>query len=325
VTTVPTLWTRGTATGVGSLPGTDPHEAVQLVLDTLPVPHLPELPARGAPADLAGRGAALLSDLWVDVQPSGWRVVPRSSRDGQRAKDLLARDLDALEELAAGSPPAVLKLQATGPWTLASVVELQRGAKILADHGAVIDLTASLAEGLALHLADVQRRFPSTTLVLQLDEPALPAVLAARIRTASGFGTLRAPAVQFARQHLQTVLSVAEHTVVHCCARRPPVELLVSAGAGAVSVDAAMLDTRDDDALGQALEGGTGLLLGVLPGVDGPLPSKRRIAETVGRLADRVGLTDVTLTPTCGLAGASPAYARAALERLVEAAQEVAG
>jgi methionine synthase II (cobalamin-independent) len=314
------IWRSGTATGVGSMPGEDPVEAARLVVGELPIPHLPELPGRGAHADLAGRGAALLADLHVDLQPSGWRLVPRPSRDGRRARDLLQRDLDALEEVAHAAPPEVLKLQAPGPWTLASVLELHRGDRVLADYGAVADLTASLAEGLRQHLADVQRRLPSSRLVLQLDEPMLPAVLAARVPTSSGFGTLRVPAPQTVREHLQTVLAVAEETVIHCCAPDPPLELM--ALAGAVSIDASL--RCSEDALGTLLEAGTGLLLGVLPGVDGPLPAVREVVEVVRRMRDRVGMTDVTLTPTCGLAGASPAYAAAALKRLVEAAAEVA-
>ncbi len=315
------LWRAGTATGIGSLPGEDPSEAARLVLGELPVPYLPELPGRGWHADLAGRSAALLADLYVDVQPTGWRITPRPSRDGRRAKDLLARDLDALEEAALDQAPGVLKVQAAGPWTLASVLELNRGAKLLSDHGAVLDLAASLAEGLRLHLADVQRRFPDTTLVLQLDEPALPGVLLARIPTASGFGTLRAPDRQTARDRLRTVLAVAEHTVVHCCAPRPPLELM--AEAGAISVDASLLDPRDDDVLGAALERGTGLLLGVVPATDGPLPSVGEVMRSVGLLRDRVGMTHVTLTPACGLAGATQHYARAATARCVEAAAAV--
>lgn len=321
MTSRPDIWRAGTATGVGSLPGEDSLEAARLVLGELPIPYLPELPARGWNADLAGRTAALLADLYVDVQPSGWRITPRPSRDGQRAKDLLARDLDAFEEAALDSPPDVLKVQAAGPWTLASVLELHRGAKLLSDHGAVLDLAASLAEGLALHLADVQRRFPDTTLVLQLDEPALPGVLQAHIPTASGFGTLRAPDPQQARERLRTVLTVAEHTVIHCCAPRPPIDLM--AEASAISVDVTMLDPRDDDALGVALEQGTGLLLGILPATDAPLPTVGDVVKTVGRLRDRVGMTDVTLTPACGLAGATKDYARAATKRCVEAAAAV--
>lgn len=313
------IWRSGTVTGIGSLPGHDPAEAARFVLGELPVPHLPELPARGAHADLAGRGAALLVDLYVDLQPSGWRLVPRTSRDGRRAQDLLARDLDALEEAAHASPPEVLKLQATGPWTLASVLELHRGERVLADHGAVADLAASLAEGVRLHVADVQRRLPGTTVVVQLDEPALPAVLAAQVPTSSGFRTLRAPDVQRAREVLGTVLVAAEHTVVHCCAAYPPLALM--AEAGAVSIDASQ--PYDEDALGEAAERGTGVLLGVAPSVGAELPAVPGIVETVGRLRDRVGVTDVTLTPACGLAGATPAYAKALVKRLVEAAEEL--
>jgi len=314
------LWRNGLATGIGSLPGEDPREASELVLGELPVPHLPELPGRGWFADIAGRGAALLADLYVDVQPSGWRIVPRPSRDGRRAKDLLARDLDAFEQVAHVAPPTVLKVQATGPWTLATLIELHRGDKVLADHGAVADLAQSLAEGLRWHLADVQRRFPASTLVLQVDEPSLPAVLQARVATSSGFATLRAPDPQVVRERLRTVLAVTEHTVVHCCAPRPPVDLFVSAGAGALSLDEQMLDPREDDDLGAAVEHGTGLLLGVIPAVGTGLPAVREILQTVGRVRDRVGMTEVTLTPACGMAGATPAYAKGAMKRLTEAA-----
>jgi len=314
------VWRSGTATGIGSLPGTDPHEAARLVLGELALAHLPELPARGAHADLAGRGAALLADLHVDLQPSGWRMVPRPSRDGRRARDLLARDVDAFEEVAHTAPPEVLKLQATGPWTLAAALELHRGDRVLADHGAVDDLAASLAEGLRLHVADLQRRLPGTTVVVQLDEPSLPAVLQAQVPTSSGFRTLRAPDAQRAREVLRTVLAAAEHTVVHCCAPNPPLALM--AEAGAVSIDASL--PYDEQALGEAVERGVGLLLGVVPSTGAELPAVRAVVETVGRLRDRVGVTDVTVAPTCGLAGATPAYARAVLQRLVEAAEELA-
>lgn len=313
------LWRSGTVTGIGSLPGKDPSEACRYLLDELPIPHLPELPDRGWHADIAGRGAALLADLHVDLQPSGWRIVPRPSRDGQRARDLLARDVDALEKAAEHTAPEILKLQATGPWTLASILELHRGNKVLSDHGAMSDLAQSLAEGVKNHVADVQRRLPGTTIAVQLDEPSLPAVLAARIRTASGFATFRAPDIQVARDRLRTVLAVTEHTVVHCCAPDPPLELMGEASA--LSIDSAM--PVDHERLGELLEQGRGLLLGVVPGVDGDLPSVKEVVETVRRLRDRSGLTEVTLTPTCGLAGASERYARAALKRCIEAATAV--
>jgi len=320
-------WTAGSGTGVGSLPGADPLEAAKLALGTLPdLAFLPELPARGAPADLAGRGAALLHDMPVDLQPSGWRLVSRSSRDGLRAHDLLRRDVDDLELAAglAGHPP-VLKVQATGPWTLVSLLELTRGDKVLADHGAVRDLTSSLAEGLRLHLADLQVRLPRTTLVLQLDEPLLPTVLVGDIPTSSGWGRLRVPQEQVVRERLSEVLAAAEHTVAHCCTPRPPVALFQRAGARALSLDATLLTPRDDDALGEAVEAGLGLLLGCVPSTDAALPEPQRTLEPARALWRRLGLdprlaaASVVVTPTCGLAGASPSYARLALERCVEA------
>jgi methionine synthase II (cobalamin-independent) len=209
------------------------------------------------------------------------------------------------------------------------MVELTRGDRMLADPGAVVDLTASLAEGLTQHLADVARRLPGTTLLLQLDEPALPGVLTAQIPTASGFGRLRAPDRQTARERLRTVLAVADQTVVHCCAPQPPVGLLTDAGAGAVSVDASLLTPRDDDDLGVAVERGLRLLLGLVPGTDvdlSDLSSRMRPATELWR---RLGfpaeqLPDtVVVTPSCGLAGATPSYARAALAACVEIARRL--
>ena len=318
------------ATGVGSMPGTDPDEAVRIVLGELPdLPFLPELPARGPHGDLTGRAAALLVDLAVDLQPTGWRLVPRPSRDGRRARDLLSRDLDALEGATQGGPPAALKVQVAGPWTLAALLELPRGERALADHGAVDDLGQSLAEGLRRHLADLGARLPGTRLVLQLDEPCLPAVLGAGIPTASGFGRLRAPSRQRVREVLAAVLSVGGDTVVHCCAADPPVELLREAGAGAVSVDATVLTPRDDEAIGLAVEGGSGLLLGCVPAVDVRLVDLGVIMEPVRQLWRRLGFesdllpTTVVVTPTCGLAGASPGYARQALSACREIARRL--
>jgi methionine synthase II (cobalamin-independent) len=317
------VWAAGAATGVGSMPGTDPREVVREVLGTLPdLPFLPELPARGPHADLVGRGTALLADLAVDLQPSGWRITARPSRDGRRARDLLARDLDAIEETEARPP--VFKVQAAGPWTLAASLELPRGDRVLSDHGAVADLAASLAEGLRTQLADLARRLPGTTLLLQLDEPSLPAVMSGQIPTASGFGRLRVPDQQIVAERLRTVLDAAEHTVVHCCAPRPPVALLRKAGAGALSLDAGVLTPYDDDAIGEAVESGAGLLLGLVPSTDAPLSDLGAILEPAKALWRRLGMEPdrmpaaVVVTPSCGLAGASPGYARRALAACAE-------
>jgi len=249
-------WRPGSATGIGSLPGTDIAEALRAVLGELPdLPHLPELPARGLGADLIGRGAGLLVDLPVDMQPSGWRLVDRPGKDLRRIRDFLDRDLDTLAELA-GEYQGPFKIQAAGPWTLAASLELHYGDKVLADPGATRDLAASLADGLAGYVADVRRRLPAATVILQLDEPSLPAVLTARVPTASGFGTLRSVDAPVAEAAVAGVVKAVDApVVVHCCAPAVPYELLRRAGAVAASVDLSLLrldDTATLDTLGGA-------------------------------------------------------------------------
>jgi hypothetical protein len=312
------LWPAGAATGIGSLPGTDIDEALRVVLGELPdLPHLPELPARGVGADLIGRGATLLAELPVEIQPSGWRLTARPGRDLRRARDFTDRDLDALEAAADGYT-GTLKIQAAGPWTLAASIELPGGHRVVSDHGAVRDLAESLAEGLRVHLADVARRVPGATIVTQLDEPSIPAVLAAHIPTPSGFGTVRAVEASVVEQTLGEVLSVVPEgaRVVHCCAAGAPIALLRGAGADAIALDAARLPAGD--ALGEALEAGTSLWLGVVPGTDATI-TLDDAREPIRKLWRELGFADSDLagsvvpTPACGLAGASPDYARRAL------------
>ncbi|MFL6130407.1 MAG: methionine synthase [Mycobacteriales bacterium] len=330
----PLPWPPGAATGIGSLPGTEPAEAVRIVLGELPeLPHLPELPARGLGADMIGRGATLLVDLPVDVQPSGWRLVDRPGRDARRAADLLARDLDALEDAAHGSE-AALKLQVTGPWTLAAGLELHYGDKAVSDPGAVRDLTQSLAEGIRRHVADVAGRLPRARLVLQVDEPSVPMVRSGRVPTASGFGTLAAVEEAVVQTGLAEVLTAATEagavaTVLHCCARRPPIGLFRAAGARALSVDLAQLDGADEE-LGAAVEAGVSLWPGVVPGTDAELGDLGDTVRSVRRLWSRLGFPPARLpgsvlpTPTCGLSGASPAYSRAAMRRVRETGRALA-
>jgi hypothetical protein len=310
-------WPRGAVTGIGSLPGTDPLDAAALVFGEFPeLPYLPELPARGAGADMIGRSAALLVDLPVELVPSGWRITAHPGRDVRLGRDFLARDLDALEEQAAGWT-GPLKLQAVGPWTLAAALELPNGHKLVSDHGAVRDLIGSLAEGLRIHLAEVASRVPGAGLVLQLDEPSLPDVIAGRVQTPSGYGTVRSVDGSIVEQALGDVLSVAPAggRVAHCCAEDAPITLLRAAGADAISLDATFLDRGDYDALGDAIDAGTSLWLGVVPGTDAPIaldPVRDRIEalwRELGFPSSRLA-EDVVPTPSCGLAGATPAYVR---------------
>lgn len=322
----PTATRWGPASGVGSLPGTDPVEAMRLVAGELPdFAHLPELPARGPGADLIGRSAALLVDLAFDLTPGGWRLVPRAGIDQRRAREFLARDLDALYAVADGWT-GPLKVQATGPWTLAAGLERTRGDRAVVDAGARRDLGQSLAEGLAAHVAAVAARVPGARMVVQLDEPSVPAVLQGGLPTVSGFGKLPAVEASVVEQELADVIgTLAVPVVVHCCAARMPLDLFRAAGAAGLSFDLGFV--QDLDAVGTAVEAGTHLLAGVVPGTDVTLPAPKATASRVqawwrelGFPADDLAAA-VTLTPSCGLAGASPAYARTAMAHVREAAR----
>lgn len=321
----------GVATGIGSLPGTDIDAALALVVETLPdLPHLPELPARGPGADMIGRTAAALVDLHVDLQPAGWRLVPRPGLEERRAAELLTSDLDALVPVLPGYDGA-LKVQLTGPWTLAAALELPRGGKALGDLGAVRDVAAALAETAREHLAAVRARVPAARLVLQIDEPSLPSVLAGTVPTASGFGRLRAIDPPAALTAISAVVAAADApVVVHCCAPDPPLALLQDAGVAAVSVDLAAA-RLDPDEVAERVERGLALWLGVVPSLGpGVPPGVGEVLAPVRELWRRTGLAADTLpertvlTPACGLAGASAGWAHTALRLVRQAARALA-
>jgi len=329
----PFPWPAATATGVGSMPGTDPAEAMAVVLGELPdLPHLPELPGRGPGADLTGRTASLLVDLPVETTPSGWKLAARSGRDLRRATDLLLADMDAAQDAAADRDGPV-KIQVCGPWSLAATIELRRSQNpVLADPGAVGDLTVSLAEGVAAHVAEVRSRLPRATVLLQLDEPALPAVLAGSVPTASGLNQVAAVDATVACEGVRSVLAATSaFGLVHCCARGVPFGVLKDAGAEAIGFDLSRLRGGDTDGLAEAVEAGLGILAGVIAGPERTAPgasrSPRESAAAVIEVWHRMGIPatrldrQVVLTPACGLAGTSPAGAAEALARCRSAAR----
>jgi hypothetical protein len=331
------------------MPGTDPAEAMRVIAGELPdFPHLPELPDRGPGADLTGRTAGLLIDIAVEVTPRGWRLAERPGRDLVRARSMLSSDLDVLEEVLDGFGGPV-KIQLCGPWTLAATLELPRTMNVaIADPGAVADLTASLAEGAAAYAADVAKRVPGAQVVVQFDEPALPAVAGGLVPTASGLSRLAAVEADVLRERLAQVIAATQgYTVVHSCAASVPFGIIKSAGADAVSFDLSQLRRGEEDGVAESAEAGMGLLTGAVPAVPAPdtgaaglgragrrdpagpgdgSAEARETAERVIRFWRRLGLSLATcaeqavITPACGLAGASPDQVRAALTRCREAA-----
>ncbi|GAA2363804.1 hypothetical protein Cme02nite_39900 [Catellatospora methionotrophica] len=334
-TPIQPLWPAGSATGIGSLPGTDIAEAVKFTLGELPdLPYLPELPGRGPGADMIGRSAGLLVELPVELYAGRWRVAASPGRELRRAYDLRERDLDQLTEQAEGFT-GTLKVQSAGPWTLAANIELALGEALVSDHGATRDLADSLAEGLKTHVAEVRRRVPGARVLLQLDEPSLPAVLAGRVRTASTLHTYRSVAPSTARDTITSVIdAVGVPVIVHCCAPDAPLTLLREAGAAALALDLDLVGNGAEqiDTIGELIDAGLGLFAGVArttPPANGRQPDPAALADRVKRLWRDLGFAGellaerVVLTPSCGLAGASPAYARAVLTACREAGKRL--
>ncbi len=322
------------ASGVGSWPGEDAREAQRVVRDLLAdghVPYLPELPTRGAGADLIGRTATALVGLPVDLQPSGWRLADTRDRDARRGRSLLRSDLDDLAETYDGYT-GPLKVQLAGPLTLAAAVRLPRGERAVCDHGALRDLVQSLTQSARDHLADVARSVPGADIVLQLDEPGLPSVLAGTLPTSSGFGRIPALERQAALEALSAVVRpLADDgtgVVVHCCGAQVPLDLLGRLPGLRVSLDASRLTPAQWERLANSVDADTdarGWSFGIVPTDSGASHPRDHVQRF---LADwhRIGLPDAMLhgavvTPACGLAGATPDRARAITRLSREAAE----
>jgi hypothetical protein len=108
--------------------------------------------------------------------------------------------------------------------------------------------------------------------------------------------------------------------------------VITAAGAGAAAFDLGLLRREDEDGLAEAVESGLGLLPGVIAfdGIrqrgSGP-PDPADAARRISTLWRRIGLppaaatASVVITPSCGLAGATPAGARQTLAWCAKAAR----
>ena len=324
------------ATGIGSWPGTSPRHAAEVIVGELhQLPYLPELPARGVGADMIGRTGALLIDVAIDTVPRGYRIASRPGAVSRRAASLLAEDIDALEEAwenAGGARPGrAVKVQASGPITLAAQLELSSGHRAITDRGALRDLTASLAEGMAVHCAELTRRL-SAPVVVQFDEPLLPAALAGRISGVTALSPVHPVDETYAIGLFDAcVETVGAEVLLHCCGADIPWTMLQRSAIHAVSVDVASLDPSGLDGLGEFVDSGRTAVLGLLPSsAPNARPSAEEVAAAAAALTDRIGFprsvlgTRIGISPTCGLAGATEAWARVATGLCQRAAVPVA-
>ncbi|MGV0851177.1 methionine synthase [Mycolicibacterium phlei] len=324
------------ATGIGSWPGTSPRDAAEVIVGELhQLPHLAELPARGVGADTIGRAGALLVDITIDTVPRGYRVAAGRTAVTRRAHSLLDEDLDVLEEawekagLRGGG--RTVKVQAPGPITLAAQLELHNGHRAITDAGAVRDLTTSLAEGVAAHRAQLARRLDAAV-VVQFDEPLLPAALEGRLTGVTSLTPVH-PVDETVAIGLidECVDTVGGEVALHSCAAGLPWKMVQRSAIDAVSVDVATLAAADLDGIGEFVEAGRTVLLGVVATTAPQArPSAEEIATAAVSVTDRLGfarsvLRDrIGITPACGLAGADAEWARRAIELAQKAADAFA-
>jgi methionine synthase II (cobalamin-independent) len=326
-----------TASGIGSWPGTAARPAAEVVVGELgaAMAHVVELPARGVGSDIVGRSGALLIDMAVDTVPRGYRLASRPGAVTRRAVSLLDEDIDALEEAwevaglrGSGRP---VKVQAPGPITLAAELELANGHRAITDLGAVHDIAASLAEGVGAHRAELSRRL-DTAVVVQFDEPSLAAAVAGRLAGVTTLSPVAPIDETLATTMLDTCAAAAGAEVsVHSCAAALPWKVLQDSNIAAVCVDVATLVAADLDAVAAFVDSGRVVMLGVVSSsTPARRPSVEEVAAAVVAVTDRLGfgrsaLRDrIGVTPACGLAAATPQWARIAVGLAGQAAEAFA-
>ena len=320
------------ATGIGPMPGVDSREAMNVAAGEFPdfIP-LIELPARGPGADPVGRTAALLAEVdrsfEVETTPSGWRLGHAGQRVLARARGYLSQDLDALEEFAGNpaSASAPIKVAIAGPWTLATGIADPAGEALLRDPGAVAELSEALAYAARDFVVRLRRFVASDDLVIQVNEDALPRVLAGRVSMSSGRLTHRSVEPLTVQGHLRTVASaiqsVGARVIVRCHADQAPMDLVRDSGVDGLAIDLGRKQPVDES-LPRAWESGVGLLLGCVPvlGLGGgapQTPGDTALSAPLRRFMSDHGFAsvpaNVAITPRTGLAEVSLESARATI------------
>jgi hypothetical protein len=308
----------GVATGIGSLPHSDPRVAAELVLRCLPdLPAAPQLPARDAREGMIAQWLGALPEVEVDrdgtVGVGGTSDAEPECVFDVRAHAGLLAFLDAAAAL--DKQPLRVKVQLTGPLTLGVALAAAGMPSARAFRRAA---ESARAWATALEVL-VAARLPGTGIVLFFDEPAL-------VAWKRGDGPLeREAAIDVLSGALAAVDCV---TGVHVCGDGD-VALALEAGPEVLGVEVGTELVRDAVALARFLDGDGWIAWGAVP-TDRPVgesadPHWRHLAamwcELTRRGCDPVTLrTRGLITPACGLAG----YGASQAERVLGIARELA-
>jgi len=333
------------ATGIGSVPFTDPEEAVSLILEAMPrMPYWPQMVRLGFREEMTAQAARGLAALKIDEAARTVQVDPDLHRDQALVEfyeAVLTGELTpfAMEEqeargffallraAAAGQLPCqTLKGQLAGPVTFAGMVKDREGKAILFDR----ELTQAVCLGLARKAAWQARRFRDLRKapVIFLDEPFL-----------SGFGSAYLPisreeVLEILGQTIVELRQAADAPLVvglHCCGNTDW-GLLLEAPIDLLSFDSYGY-FESLQLYGQALvkffQRGGWLAWGLVPtGEDFRQETTEglwlRFTRQVAQLAQELKTTSkeilsrAILTPACGMGYLSPDEARRALRILAD-------
>ena len=333
------------ATGIGSVPFTDPEEAVSLILEAMPrMPYWPQMVRLGFREEMTAQAARGLAALKIDEAARTVQVDPDLHRDQALVEfyeAVLTGELTpfAMEEqeargffallraAAAGQLPCqTLKGQLAGPVTFAGMVKDREGKAILFDR----ELTQAVCLGLARKAAWQARRFRDLRKapVIFLDEPYL-----------SGFGSAYLPisreeVLEILGQTIAELRQAADAPLVvglHCCGNTDW-GLLLEAPIDLLSFDSYGY-FESLQLYGQALvkffQRGGWLAWGLVPtGEDFRQETTEglwlRFTRQVAQLAQELKTTSkeilsrAILTPACGMGYLSPDEARRALRILAD-------
>lgn len=334
------------ATGIGSVPFTDPGEAISLILETLPqIPYWPQMVRLGFREEMTAQAARGLAVLKVDEAARTVQVDPALARDEALAgfyEAALSGELEpfALAEeeahgffalhravAAGGQPCQALKGQLAGPVTFAGMVKDQEGKAILFDR----ELTQAVCLGLARKAAWQIKQFRDLGKepIIFLDEPYL-----------TGFGSAYLPisreeVLEILGQTIEEVRQAAGGPVavgLHCCGNtdwglllEAPIDLLSFDSYG--YFDSLRLYEKP---VTKFFDRGGWLAWGLVPtGADEFRQENAdglwlRFTQQVAQLAQdlKTGAKDILsralLTPACGMGYLSPEEARRSLKVLAD-------
>lgn len=310
----------GVATGVGSLPHTDPGAAARLSLDSHPrLPAVPQLPRRDPAEGMLAQWLGILSE--VEVGPDGSVTIGDGDQGAQPEPRFDADThggLLAFLEVARAAPLAAVKVQVTGPLTLGLGLA---GAGLPANRAFARASDAASAWARAL-VALVAEHLPDADVVLFLDEPGLVAW-----RDADG-PLSREEAVDLLSGVLAGIRLPAG---VHVCGAGDR-RLAIEAGPDIVGFEPTPDVLADALAIARFLEGGGWVAWGAIP-TDRPVgdSAEHWWERLVSLWCDltRAGCdprrlrTQALVTPACGLAHHDEEQAERILRLAVQVGERI--